>query len=62
MLDELADWPRCEPNSGPSSGWVAGRLLVFGDFRLEPCLGAAASRVVHYSIPAARRGLRSPWR
>jgi hypothetical protein len=32
---------------------VAGRLLVFGDFRLEPCLDAEASRVAHYSIPAA---------
>jgi uncharacterized protein len=26
---------------------------VFGDFRLEPCLYAEASRVVHYSILAA---------
>jgi hypothetical protein len=26
---------------------------MFGDFRLEPCLDAEASRVARYSIPAA---------
>jgi hypothetical protein len=32
---------------------VARRLLAFGDFHLERCLDAEASRVAHYSIPAA---------